>query len=168
MGLYQRGFTLIEVLMVIVIMSIMMTLAMSKVSANLPKWRAQGAANELVGTIQKARAVAVKRNKWALVNFTGVNNPATCGTGLYSDENNSMTVDAGDVKQYYIDYKTRFPLAYVKSIADGSALVVGSIILQPDGTIKGGTMPITIVVGSTGTTATYNVVVERSGIARVR
>ena len=172
MRLYQRGFTLIEVLMVIVIMAIMMSLAMSSVSGNLPKWRAQGAANELVGMLQKARAVAVKRNKYTIVTFTGVNSPTACSTGLYSDENNSMTYDAGDLKQYFIDYNTRFPGAYVKSVVDGSPTPANqtSIILQPDGTIRGTTvvMPISIVVSSTGTTATYRVLVERSGIARIK
>ena len=172
MGLRQRGFTLVELLTVMVLMAILMSLAFSSVGASLPKWRVQGAANELVSTFQKARAVAVKKNKWAILHFTGVNTPATCATGVYADENNNMLVDAGDTKYHFIAFAKRFPAAYIKSVSDSTATPVNvtSVILQPDGTIRGSnvSMPIKIVVASTSTTYTMSVWVERSGIARIK
>ena len=168
MGLGRRGFTLIEVLVAIVIISIMAGYSISHVAGNLPKWRAQGAANELVTMIQKARAVSIKKNKWVLFSLAGVNSPPNSTASLYVDVNTSGTVDAGDDKVHFMGFEQRYKGSYVKSSVDGAAAAVTMVTLQPDGTVKGNTMPIVITVGSTKDATTYAVWVERSGIARLK
>ena len=168
----EDGFTLIEVLVAMTILTVLVGISVSSLSGNLPKWRLRGATDEIVTVFQKARALSVKKNKWVIVQFSGVNTPATCAVRIYLDKNDNGVVDAADTRMHNMLLASRFKAAYVRSVTNGAATATTSIMLSPDGTIKPSTltMPISIVMASTSAQAprTFTVVVERSGLARVK
>jgi type IV fimbrial biogenesis protein FimT len=64
----NKGFTMIEVLIVIVILAILMTIAIPGFSRWLPNYRLKGAARDLYSNLQLAKASAIKeRAEWAVV-----------------------------------------------------------------------------------------------------
>ena len=174
----KSGFTLIEVLVTIGILSILTAISISTVAGNLPLWRAKGAMNEVITLTQKARAISVKKNKWVLVNFTGINSPGASVVTLYLDTNNNGVVDVGtDERLANLVVEGNFPGAYFSSVKSGVAqdgtggAAMTTMALAPDGTVKPNTltMPIEVVVASShpSVTTTYRIRVERSGLARI-
>ncbi|MCP4605807.1 MAG: prepilin-type N-terminal cleavage/methylation domain-containing protein [Proteobacteria bacterium] len=65
----QRGFTLIEVVMVIAIIAILLTIAVPAINGWLPNYRLKSAARDLYSTFQMARMEAVKANERRGVSF---------------------------------------------------------------------------------------------------
>ncbi len=81
----SSGFTLIELMIGIGIISIMTAIAVPAVMNWLPKYRLEAAANDLRSNMQKAKLEAVKRNTDVIIIFT---------TGAY--------VPAGSVGSYQV------------------------------------------------------------------
>lgn len=66
----DRGFTMIEVLMTIVILAILLTIAIPGFSRWLPNYRLRGAARDLYSNLQLAKAQAIKDRVECAVRFT--------------------------------------------------------------------------------------------------
>ena len=167
----RSGFTLVEVLVAMVIIGVLISIASSQISANLPEWRVKGAANETVSAFQKARALAVKKNKFALVDITSIGNVTANEVSVWVDENHSTTVEAGtDTMFHKLVVNNQYPKAFITSSTDGGGGTTSTFVLTPEGVIRGGIMPITITFDSTAGTLnrTYKIVVERTGIARLQ
>jgi prepilin-type N-terminal cleavage/methylation domain-containing protein len=60
---WRRGLTLIELLIVIVIVGILATLSIPKISEIRKRMAADAAANQVLGDLRRARSEALKRNK---------------------------------------------------------------------------------------------------------
>ena len=70
----QSGFTLIEMMVVIVIISIIASVAIPSFSSFFDRYRLRGAADALFGDLQAARMEAIRNNSTVYVNFaTGAN-----------------------------------------------------------------------------------------------
>jgi len=69
----EQGFTLLELMITIIILSVLLGLAIPGFSSWLPNYRLRGAARDLYSNLQLAKAGAIKdRVEWA-VRFTGPN-----------------------------------------------------------------------------------------------
>lgn len=95
-----RGFTLIEVLVVIAIFGILAALAAPSFTPTIERWRVRQAVEEMTSTIYYARSEAIKRGG----NITVLKNPLTtecpqadttqewsCGWSVFIDSNNNGT-----------------------------------------------------------------------------
>ena len=78
----SKGFTLIEVIVVMVVVGIMAAIAIPGYLNWLPNYRLTGAASDLFSYMQKAKLEAVRRNTDIGITFNTVNPPATGGSYL--------------------------------------------------------------------------------------
>ena len=79
LGAGCQGFTVIEVIIVVVILAILTAIAIPNFISWLPNFRLKGAARDLYSTMQKVRLEAVKRNTDIGISFTTVTFPTEGG-----------------------------------------------------------------------------------------
>ena len=110
----KKGFTLVEVMVVIVVISIIALFAGPILSAYGPNARLKGASRDLHSNLQRVKVTAIKRNKNVFITLTPVTCPAHPSStvpspgGTYSitvDEDNSGTINAGDTSLLMPDNK---------------------------------------------------------------
>lgn len=70
----NRGFTLLEVLIAVAMISVIGAIAIISFATWLPNYKLKGAARDLYSTLQKARMIAVKTNGNSAVIFDLANN----------------------------------------------------------------------------------------------
>ena len=105
----EAGFTLIEMMIVVAIISILSALAFPSLSTLIPRTRTKAAARELRGYMQKAKLEAIKRNTDCLVFFTPQSgtNAGSCVTCIDLDNDDICTKGTDDIisQLYFNGYK---------------------------------------------------------------
>jgi type IV fimbrial biogenesis protein FimT len=99
----KSGFTLVELLMVIALITVVAAIAVPNIISWLPDYRLKAAANDLFSNFQKAKLTAVKRNTncVVIVNSTGYT--------VFMDDDTDFVQDGGEdviVQITWADYKS--------------------------------------------------------------
>jgi len=91
----KTGFTILEVLIVIVIMGVMMGIGFNYIMGWLPSYRIRQAVRDVHSNLQLARMEAIKKHVNCAVSFTKTGNVIN-GYVIYMDLDNDRQRDAGE------------------------------------------------------------------------
>lgn len=96
----EKGFSLIEVMIVIAILGILSSVALPLILASIPRYHLRAEIHELVINFKRAKIEAVKHNRDVVILFQDT--PAAGPGGSYQmfvnvDRNAPPTLDAGDI-----------------------------------------------------------------------
>lgn len=97
--LNHKGFTLLEVMIVVAVIAILTALAGPGVFSTISRYELRGTARELVIDFKQAKNESVKRNQVVLISFTRetLGDPSNGGSyQICADNNNNGTCDAGE------------------------------------------------------------------------
>jgi type IV fimbrial biogenesis protein FimT len=139
----NKGFTLVEIMVVIAIMAILGAIAAPNLRGFMAQKRLKGAARQVMSDMMWARMQAVSQNNRFKVTFVN-----SSQYSIVDDNNNNGTADTGETvvtKDIHPDYQ------------DVSLSANGAVVFFPGGNAFGATFTLSnsmgskgVVVGSTG------------------
>ncbi len=143
----QKGFTLVEVMIVVAIIGILSAIAIPNISSWLPNIRLRAAARDVFSDMMRAKMEAIKTNTTTSLTFTsGTGTP--CVGGAYQFTNSTgIIIDISMAKDVCLSTPSNFPVGFSsRGTASGAT---GSIMLtHPQGS-KTYTITQTIAGGIT-------------------
>jgi type II secretion system protein H len=137
--LNKKGFTIIELLVVLAIVGIIITLAVSSMANTIPHLRLNDSVGELVSRINLARSTAIARNKAYVVSFNKLENTYN----IFMDDNENWqreddedTITDRQMTKGVSIVKVSFSFGTTAFGYDGSGLPfknrIGSVCLKND------------------------------------
>lgn len=119
----QKGFTLVELRIVLATISIMSAIALPNITAMIAKYRLKAAARDMVSNFQRAKMMAVKNNTLCTITFNVPVGAETYDYVVYVDEDRDFEYDAGETilaSKRFKDYKSK--VGFDLSEGDGDGL----------------------------------------------
>lgn len=161
----EAGFTLIELMIVVAIISILSALAFPSLSTLIPRNRTKAAARELRGYIQKAKLEAIKQNTDCLVVFTQASgtNAGSCVTCISSDDD---CTDTDDEIISQLNFNNYTSVTLSSTTFSGDKFVFNARGL-PKTTGGGMGLGRAIIQNTAETGYTFDVIVASSGRVRI-
>ncbi len=131
----EYGFTLIELMVVIVVMALLLAIALPSFEATINNNRLAGASNELMASIQTARMEAVRRNARAGVCLSATAKSATptCSTVNVNGWITFLDTNKNGVYNTGTDTLLRTSSVADKVVVLNSPAIAGKIIFRSDG-----------------------------------
>ncbi len=118
----SKGFTLVELMFVILIFGVMLTLSIPGFSRFLQTWKLHGEVDRVAGTLRTARSAAVMKNRNAVFRFD-----MTRGTYFYFED------DDGDGQHDAGEYRSATHRLSPSIIFDSHSLGATSVVFGPRG-----------------------------------
>ncbi len=113
----QKGFSLVELMVVVAIIAVMALASTPNIVTGLPKYRIKNAARDLASKMRKARSIAIKKHRDVHV--------------VFDPDNNRYSIDG-----VWFPGQTRSLSSYY-----GSGVAFGSGAATTNATVGGGTFP---------------------------
>ncbi len=175
----ETGFTLIEVMIVLVLIGIMGVFVAPEIRNFRPNIQLNAASRELYGFFQNAKLAAVKNNKNCVVTFNQVVLPETFSYFLFIDDNKDFIYNLGEeillsskLTDYsFVDFDTSREGGDGLSFAGNSSVPSNPAIgFQPNGipTAPGGVIPTGTAFFKNSSGKVTSVVVGQAGNISIR
>ena len=145
----QAGFTLVELLAVVTILSIVTALAAPSFTSFASNQRLRGASTDLVMTLLAARSEAIKRNTEVTVSAAVAGGSVNWGRGWTATAANGAQIDRKEVGSGFIDGSTA-PEAIVFDGSGRISAMGGASIQLRDGRGEGVVAPRCISIDLSG------------------
>lgn len=129
----ERGFTLVELMVTLVVLAVLIAIGMPALNGLMNSNRLTAQANELVGAIQMARSEAIKRN--APVSMCGSLDGATCAAAgdwvqwLVVLDSDSSVLQAGQIREPAVVNSTTPRITFQ---SDGLARTAAGLLFAGD------------------------------------
>lgn len=122
LNLLKKGFTLIELGVVLAVISIMSVVAIPNIISMMADYRLKAAVRDIVSNFQKAKMVAVKRNTLCTISFKVSSGGESYDYLAYIDEDRDFECDSCEiilVSKRLSDYKSGVAFDSSKGGGDG-------------------------------------------------
>ena len=170
-----KGFTLIEVIVVIGIIGIMSAIAIPAINSWVPNYRLKAAARDVYSAAMKAKSEAVKRNSNVAMTFNQIVDGINHVCIVYEDDNNNFSHDSGEEIVYRMEnWPNQVDFDLIKGGGDGISFVNNgdgnpTITYQPNAlpSAFGGAAPNGSVFLMNSNGREMSVVINRAGSIRI-
>jgi type IV fimbrial biogenesis protein FimT len=154
----QRGFTLIELMTVLVVAAVLLGVAVPSLSSFIISSRLRSATSEIASSLALARSEAIKRSQQIVVGGLGstAGEEFTNGWQMWVDADRDGTFNAGDTK---LRVGPALPTGYTVTTTPASATVT----FKRNGFLAVAA-PVTFKVCAASSTTGYTVTLEPSGL----
>lgn len=120
--LSKKGFTLIELGVVLAIISIMSVVAIPNIISIMSDHRLNAAARDIVSNLQRAKIAAVKRNSLCTISFGASTEDGYYDYIAFIDEDRDYEYDSGETvlaSRKFSDYKSGVAFDFTKGKGNG-------------------------------------------------
>ena len=129
----KDGFTLVELLVVIIILAIVALIAIPGFSRWLPNYRLRVAARDVFSNFQHARLTAIKRHRTCAITFNQDIGGTIYDYVVYVDTGNNLELDAGDEVLTNVLFSERYDGVIFDTSRGGGDGIDDTIIDNDDG-----------------------------------